>query len=208
MRRHTSTLSIVTLLAELAVFGTRPAPASVEETVDRCARERVQGFFEKTRSQEATLRVEVEVLDDDCGETVFMTVVESPQGEAVARGLAFNYREALRSVRDLRQRQPNLPSRELCRAVQYRTEKLRGKSSVPQDLAADLKALRASPVLAPLLVIHGIQYEVRIEAGVSESTFSFQAPGPPRSEADSVHPLERWSHSVRDALGLVCPTHS
>lgn len=206
MRRHTSTLSIVALLAELGIFGARPALANVEKIVDRCAQERVQAYFEETRSREATLRVELKILDDDCGETVFLTMVESPQGDVLARGLAFNHREALRSVRKLRRGKPNLPSQELCRAIEYRTEESRCKSSVARNLARDLKAMRISPVLAPLLVIHGIQYEVRIEAGVSESTFSFQAPGSPGPEGESVHALERWSHNFRDVLGLVCPS--
>lgn len=71
-------------------------------------------------------------------------------------------------------------------------------------LLQSLQELEVHPVLEPLLVIHGIYYDIRIESGVSESTFSFHALGHPRPSDSRLHPLDRWSQRLLTILGLDC----
>lgn len=178
---------------------------SVDSLTSECIRSRLDTFVEEARKHRAKLRIEVEVLDDDCGQTVQIVLWKTPDGTVSAEGLLADHESVSQEVEELQRAHPEWSERSVCDALPLRESETAGADmSTLDQLAEGLQEMLLHPVLEPLLIIHGIQYEIRIESGISESTFSFHAPGYPRPSADQLHPLDLWSQELRHLLDLRC----
>lgn len=206
MRRHTPTLALgicagVVASAACAV----PSRDSADTPPIDCIELRAENFVEEARRPQAALRVEVEVLDDDCGQTVHMVLWQTTDGAVGAMGLLADHLAVPTSVLELQSEHPDWSESAVCEAVPMREVGI-SPSEVPRllELADGVRELLVNPVLEPILIIHGLQYEIRIESGISESAFFFHAPGHPRPPPEALHPLDRWSQDLRESLGLEC----
>lgn len=206
MRRHTTTLAVCLcgLLAGSSVRAT-PSEGFGGDLLIDCIELRIRDFVEEARRREASLRVEVEILDDDCGQTVELILWQGPNSDVGASGLLVDHETLLREVSEIRRKHPGWSEHAACEAIPL-THVEAEPDTVPKvrELAADLQALTVHPILEPLLIIHGLQYELRIESGISEARFFFHAPGYPRPTAEELHPLDDWSQRLHDLLGLAC----
>lgn len=210
MRRNSPTIAA---LAFCAMATLRPLAAAEQPqgalTADSCIEERFSDFLKEMRTQEVSVRVEVRVLDDACGQSLQLVLLQTPDGEVSARGLVADHLRASERADQLLRKNPDLPRSRLCHELP-----LKAASTTPSDLVKlsqlvqRLRGLRISPVLEPLLVLHGSQYEIRIESGVSEARFSFYGTEDTSSEASPQRPLERWSQDLRSVLGFQCDAPS
>lgn len=206
MRRHTA--AIAAALGGVVVLATAPCRAGERPpdlVADQCIEKRLKQFLDEQRGKEARLRVEVRILDDDCGATIQAVLVETPDGQVSAKALAADHTVVTRQIQQLLEESPKTSDTSLCTSIAL-SERLVSSVEDPTllELTGRLKSLTLSPVLEPLLIIHGLQYEIRVESGISEARFFFHAPGYPRPREESLHPLDRWSEALRDLLGLQC----
>lgn len=206
MRRNTAAIvvTLTALLASVPVALSAESPPALE--ADDCIEVLLEEFVRDARRIEAALRVDVRILDDTCGQTIQLVLLETPEGEVTSKALVADHESVVRQMTVLRDQNPDLPLTVLCKALELKTvrEPEHGAGTLGR-LLSDLRALRVTPVLEPLLVIHGVSYNLRIESGISEATFYFQAPVDRRPAAGPPHPLGRWAEDLRSVLGVTCP---
>lgn len=206
MRRYTATVACCGFLALTANAGADSAERRAPELVaDSCIDGRIDSFVEEARGQQAVVRAEVRILDDECSETIQIVLWETPEGRARATALMADHVVAAQHVEKARSEQPQLTEASLCNSLPLITVTAGGEDEASlAKLIARLRELRIPPVLEPLLILHGLKYDLRIESGISEATFSFHAPGNPRPPQEALHPLDRWSQELFRVLGVGC----
>ena len=205
MRRNPPTVAALAfcVMAALSPLAAEQPQGAV--TADSCIEERLTDFSKEMRAPEASLRVGVRILDDACGQTLQIVLVQTPDGQLSARAIVADHLKASERADQLLRQNPDLPRSRLCHELP-----LKSVSTAPSDLVKlrqlvqRLRGLRISPILEPLLVLHGSQYEIRVESGVSEAKFSFYGTEDTSSEDSPQRPLERWSQDLRSILGLQC----
>lgn len=206
MRRYTAAIAVA--LGGVVLLATAPSRAGERPpdlVADQCIERRLERFLEEQRREEARLRVEVSILDDDCGKTIQAVLVETPEGQISAKALAAEHIIVTRQIERVLKESPEASETSLCTRIAL-VDRLVSSVEDPTllELTERLKSLRLSPVLEPLLIVHGLQYDIRIESGISEARFSFHAPGYPRPRTESLHPLDQWIGTLRELLGLQC----
>lgn len=206
MRRYPAAVALcLCALTGSSIAGASPPGRSADALATECIQASLESFVEQARDHRAQFRIEVATLDDPCGQTLEMVLWKAPDGRVAAEGLLADHISIREAVIDLRRAHPEWPERSVCDALSLRrSETVASEMPKLAQLAGELEEMLLHPVLEPLLVIHGLQYEIRIESGISESKFSFHAPGHPRPPAEELHPLDRWSQELRHALGLRC----
>lgn len=206
MRRHPATLALwLCTLTASSIAGASPPGKSADALATECIQTCLESFVEQARKHRAQFRIEVETLDDDCGQTLQMVLWKAPDGAVAAEGLLADHVSIRAGVLELQRAHPEWPESSVCDALSLRrSEVIASEMAKLDQLAGELEEMLLPPVLEPLLIIHGLQYKIRIESGISESTFSFHAPGYPRPPAEELHPLDRWSQELRQLLDLHC----
>lgn len=87
-----------------------PPPGAGERSLDvlaaHCIEARLNQFAEEQRGREARLRVEIRILDDECGETLHATLVEAPGGEISAKAIAADHSLVTEHIQHLLEEKP------------------------------------------------------------------------------------------------------
>ena len=207
MRRHPTALAV--LLAFAPVFAPGENLHAVEQSpdglADVCVDQRFEEFVKDGRSHEARLRVELRVLDDECGQDVQAILWKAPGGQISVHVLIADYPTITEGIERFLQQNPEAHGDAICETIDFDSKRVTPEqlSKVPA-LVDQLEKLQVPAVLEPLLIIHGMHFDLRIESGISESTYSFQGPGHPRPPEAQLHPLDRWSQELLRVIGLDC----
>lgn len=171
-----------------------------ERLYDRCLNELFRrpeedSDFRATRELIVTLRV-----SDDCGHERQVSLFQDRS--AGIQGLALSLPEALRQQL-LTSTGGDERSEDRCGSVVKKETRIEGRDADLRRLADKLRALEISPVLEPVIYLHGVDYQIWTSSVGSESYFRFS--GASSGSGVSETPLESWAREFLVVAGLECP---
>lgn len=157
-------------------------------------RPEIEPNFGATHELVVTLRV-----FDDCRKERQVTISEDRSGklEAVIVTLEASLRHALNECT------PEEPCEECCGRIRSHRFSMEDADGKLRGLISELRVLAISPVIEPVIYLHGVRYELWITSVGNESYFRFSGPDPQSAEASE--PLEAWARKLLTATGLTCP---
>lgn len=77
------------------------------------------------------------------------------------------------------------------------------KPGLPK-LVKELEDLSVSPVLEPVIYIHGASYKIWVGSSINLSYFDFEGPPYRRSARQNLHPLDVWSQRLLATVDASC----
>jgi len=154
--------------------------------------------FRSTHDLVVTLRVV-----DGCRFERQLTLYTMPEGGARGQVIEVVGASIRGQLRELRKGSPNADLTSLCSSVRVDRKEI-PPLAVISALLEELRALSLSPVIEPVIHLHGIRYTLWVTAVGNESYFDFSAPGADSPTAECRHPLDRWAQRVLWAAGLQC----
>lgn len=181
----------------------RADPPSVERALDACIEAEAESVFRQSRKHEAILRVSVGIVDDVCDQTVLMLLWQDEGRDTFASGVVIDHGASTVQLEQVLKERSNLADAELCQQlVQRSTEAESDTMPVLETLARELFDLKICPVPPADLILHGIQYKIRIESGLSSASYEFYSSAD--RDPDWAYPLDLWSQRLQNALRMRC----
>jgi len=146
------------------------------------------------------LVVIIRVVDDACEAQIHITLIQAKVAHPVSVRILLAYPESAPPIGI----GESVPDQD-CPMVRARAP---SAEEVPlEELRSHLErlaALRLSPVPEPVLWLHGIRYDFRIESPHATTEFHFWAPANPRPGSFRLQELDLWTRQLLELLQLDC----